>query len=82
MPLNESGPQRLIYLNIRSPFGGTVWEGLGGVDLLWKGCVSGGGVGFKVSTAHARTSLTVPASNLRISYKVSVSALAPCLSAS
>jgi hypothetical protein len=32
--LHENGSHRLIYLNVWSPVGGTVQEGLGGVALL------------------------------------------------
>ena len=36
--LNENGSHRLIYLNVWSPVGGPVWEGLGGVALLKEVC--------------------------------------------
>lgn len=32
--LNENDPNELIYLNTWYPGGGTVWEGLEGVDLV------------------------------------------------
>ena len=32
--LNEGGFHRFIYWKAWSPVGGTVWEGLGGMDLL------------------------------------------------
>lgn len=39
--LDENGPHTLIYLNTWSPFGGTAWEGLGGV-ACWRRFVTGG----------------------------------------
>ena len=34
--MNENGPHTLIYLNVWSSVGGTVWKELGGVALLEK----------------------------------------------
>lgn len=36
--LSENGPHRLIRLNICFVLGGTVWEGLGIVAMLYKVC--------------------------------------------
>lgn len=36
--LNKNGPNKLIGLNVWSPVGGIVWEGLGGVALLKEFC--------------------------------------------
>ena len=36
--LHENDPQRLMVLTAWSPFGGTVWDGLGGVALLEEVC--------------------------------------------
>lgn len=45
-------PRGLMYLNIWSLVGGTVWEGLRGVALLTN-CVTGG---FEVSKANGVSS--------------------------
>ena len=36
--MNKNGSHRLIYLNVLTPVGGTVWEGLVGVALLKEVC--------------------------------------------
>lgn len=37
--LNENGHDRLLYLNVQSLVGGTVWEGLEGMSLLEEVCL-------------------------------------------
>jgi hypothetical protein len=53
--LNENGPCRLIYLNVWSLVSGTLWEGLEGLASLKYVLL---GVGFQVSRAHTRPSLS------------------------
>lgn len=54
----KNGPHRLRCVNTWFPAGGTVWEGLGGIALLGKGCHGEWTLRFQ-QTANTPTWLSV-----------------------
>lgn len=57
--LNENSPHRLIYLDVWSSFGGTVWAGLGSEALLeevghWGGLCGVQNVSFQIAPSASR----------------------------
>lgn len=54
---DKNGPNKLIGLNVWSPVGGIVWEGLGGVVLLKEFCHGEQALRFQKTGAISQSAL-------------------------